>query len=148
MSTSNADLYRRWLLEMWNGQPELADELVPPDFVVHQARTDGAESEARRGPDAVKEMIAMGHAPFEGLRFEIEVGPISEGEYVAARWRGQGRYRGGMPGATAPAGTEVMFGGMDILRVEDGRFAEYWVSSDGLSLMEQLGALGGQAQED
>jgi hypothetical protein len=35
----------------------------------------------------------------------------------------------------------VTFGGIDILRVQDGRFAEYWVSSDGLALMGQLGAL-------
>jgi hypothetical protein len=31
---------------------------------------------------------------------------------------------------------------MDLLRARDGRFAEYWVSSDGLQLMAQLGALG------
>ena len=30
----------------------------------------------------------------------------------------------------------------DLLRVRDGRFAEYRVSSDGLQLMAQLGALG------
>jgi predicted ester cyclase len=47
-----------------------------------------------------------------------------------------------MPGATAPEGTEVTFGGIDIMRVADGRLAEYWVSSDGISLMQQLGALG------
>ena len=33
-------------------------------------------------------------------------------------------------------------GGIDIMRVRDGRLAEYWVSSDGLALMAQLGALG------
>jgi hypothetical protein len=45
-------------------------------------------------------------------------------------------------GATAAVGTPVSFGGIDLLRVEGGRFAEYWVSSDGLALMAQLGALG------
>jgi hypothetical protein len=29
-----------------------------------------------------------------------------------------------------------------MLRAREGRFAEYWVSSDGLELMAQLGALG------
>ncbi|HEY4729132.1 MAG TPA: hypothetical protein VIJ32_13220 [Actinomycetes bacterium] len=47
-----------------------------------------------------------------------------------------------VPGATAPAGTPVAFGGIDLLRARDGQFAEYWVSSDGLQLMVQLGALG------
>ena len=30
---------------------------------------------------------------------------------------------------------------IDIMRIEDGRLAEYWVTSDGLALMAQLGAL-------
>ena len=58
------------------------------------------------------------------------------------RWTARGRYAGGFPGATAPEGTEVVFGGIDIMRVEDGRLAEYWVSSDGIAFMQQLGALG------
>jgi predicted ester cyclase len=36
----------------------------------------------------------------------------------------------------------VTFGGIDIMRVADRRLAEYWVSSDGIALMQQLGALG------
>jgi predicted ester cyclase len=135
-------LYRRWMLELWNGDLALAAELVTDDFVIHQARADGAGSEEPRGPEALVQMVRDGHAPFDGLTFEIEVGPVVEGDLVAARWTGRGRYRGGMPGATAPAGTPVGFGGIDLLRARGGRFAEYWVSSDGLALMGQLGALG------
>jgi predicted ester cyclase len=98
-------LYRRWLLELWNGDLTVAEQLVTADFVVHQAR-------------------------------------VVEGDLVAAGWAGRGRYTGGIPGATAAAGTPVAFGGIDLLRARDGRFAEYWVSSDGLQLMAQLGALG------
>ncbi|HET9560100.1 MAG TPA: hypothetical protein VFS70_23425 [Actinomycetota bacterium] len=47
-----------------------------------------------------------------------------------------------MPGATAAAGTPGGFGGIDLRRARGDRFAEYWVSSDGLALMGQLGALG------
>ena len=88
------------------------------------------------------QLIGDGHAPFDGLTFEIEVGPVVEGDLVAARWAGRGRYQGGMPGATAAAGTPVAFGGIDLLRARGDRFAEYWVSSDGLALMGRLGALG------
>jgi predicted ester cyclase len=135
-------LYRRWLLELWHGDLAAAGEIVTADFVVHQARVDGAASEDLRGPEAIVRMVREGHAPFDDLTFEIEVGPVVEGDLVAARWTCRGRYRGGMPGATAPTGTPVAFGGMDLLRVREGRFAEYWVSSDGLQLMAQLGALG------
>jgi predicted ester cyclase len=135
------ELYRRWLLELWAGDLSVAEQLVTPDFVVHQARADGAPSEEVRGPGALVRMVREGHGPFDGLSFRIEVGPVVEGDLVAARWAGRGRYRGGLPGATASAGTMVSFGGTDLLRARDGRFAEYWVSSDGLLLMAQLGAL-------
>jgi len=87
-------------------------------------------------------MVRTGRAPFSELTCSIEVGPIVEGDMIAARWTARGRYAGGIPGATVPEGTEVAFGGIDIMRVRDGRLAEYWVSSDGLALMQQLGALG------
>jgi predicted ester cyclase len=135
-------LYRRWILELWNGDLAVAGELVTDDFVVHQARVDDAGSEEVRGPEAVVRMVRQGHAPFDDLTFQIEVGPVVEVNMVAARWVGRGRYREGIPGATAPAGTPVAFGGIDLLRARDGRFAEYWVSSDGLALMAQVGALG------
>jgi predicted ester cyclase len=135
-------LYRRWMLELWNGDLAIAGELVTDDFVIHQARADGAASEGPRGPEALVQLVREGHAPFEELTFDIEVGPVVEGDMVAARWLGRGRYRGGLPGATAAAGTPVAFGGIDLLRAGDDRFAEYWVSSDGLQLMAQLGALG------
>jgi ketosteroid isomerase-like protein len=145
MTTRDDDLrrlYRRWMLELWNGDLAVAEELVTDDFVIHQARADGAASEEPRGPEAVRQTVHDGHAPFDDLTFQIEVGPVVEGDMVAARWVGEGRYRGGMPGATAAPGTPVAFGGIDLLRARDGRFAEYWVSSDGLQLMAQLGALG------
>ena len=141
MAADLRGLYRRWLLELWHGDLSVAAELVTDDFVVHQARADQAASEEVRGPDAVVGMVRDGHAPFDGLRFQIEVGPLVDGDMVAARWAARGRYRGGLPGATAPAGTPVAFGGIDLLRAHEGRFCEYWVSSDGLQLMAQLGAL-------
>ena len=135
-------LYRRWLLELWNGDESVAQEILADDFVIHQARAQPGESEALRGPQAGIELVRMGRAPFSELVFAIEVGPIVEGDMIAARWTAIGVYAGGMPGATAPEGTAVNFGGIDIMRVENGRLAEYWVSSDGVALMQQLGALG------
>jgi predicted ester cyclase len=137
-----ARLYERWLLELWHGDESVASEILADDFVVHQARSEPGESEAVRGPQAGIELVRMGRAPFSQLTFAIEVGPIVEADLLAARWIGRGTYAGGLPGATAPRGTEVTFGGIDIMRVADRRLAEYWVSSDGIALMQQLGALG------
>jgi SnoaL-like polyketide cyclase len=135
-------LYRRWLLELWQGGEAVAEQILTPDFVIHQARMGPDDSTIVRGPQAAVELVRMGHAPFSELTISLEVGPIVDGDMVAARWSARGIYAGGIPGATAAPGTVVEFGGIDLMRVANGRFAEYWVSSDGLALMAQLGALG------
>jgi hypothetical protein len=112
-------LYERWLLELWHGDFDLIEELVAPDFAVHQTGADGPQE--FRGHDGLRQMLHGAHEPFEELTFRIDVGPLAEGDLVAARWTGSGRMRGGT--------TQMHFGGTDILRLEDGRFAEYWVTS-------------------
>lgn len=124
-------MYDRWI-EMWNGRPELADERVAPGCPIHQPPND------MRGPEGVRRMVEMGRAPFSAITFRVEVPPIVDGDRLAARWVSEGIYAGGIPGATAEPGTRIAFRGIDIWRVEDGRIAEYWVSSDGLHLMAQL----------
>jgi predicted ester cyclase len=134
----NKNLYRRWLLELWNGDVGIAREIVAPGILIHYG---GIKTENFRGPEGVVKLVRMSRSPFSELRFTIEAGPIAEGEIVAARWTGRGIYEGGMPGATAPAGTRVKFSGTDLLRIESKKFVEYWVSSDSLHLMQQLGAV-------
>lgn len=129
-------LYRRWIDELWNGSYAGVREIVAPDFVFHQP---GQEDVI--GPDPLVERIAQAREPFSDIAFEISVGPIAEGDLVAGRWTARGRYAGGLPGATAEPGTRIEFSGTDVLRVRDGLLAEYWVSSDGMHLMSQLGAM-------
>ena len=78
---------------------------------------------------------------FPDLRFAVETGPIVEEEMVAGRWIAEGTYRGGVPGSSAPPGTQVRFHGNDIWRAEDGLIREYWLSDDLLDLMQQLGVV-------
>lgn len=143
-------LYRRVLLDLWTAEPddvpEMAAALVTDDFVVHQQRMDGTESEARRGPAALAAMVADATGHLRGMQVGIDVGPIVDGDLVAARWTLTGAYRGTIPGATAPPGTELVLRGHDIMRVHRAAgaplFCEYWVISDGLGFMTQLGLLG------
>jgi len=107
------ELYRRWLLELWHGSYDAAEEILTEDFVGHWPERDVT------GREALVELIRETRAMFESLEFELEVGPVEQGEFVAARWTGVGR--------TAEGETPLL--GNDILRVADGRFAEYWVAS-------------------
>ncbi len=93
-----------------------------------------------RSRDALGQWIGGLHAVMTGLVFSIEVGPITDADYLVVRWRARGTYRGGFPGTSdAAIGREIDFTGTDILRVADGKIAEYWVNSDTLLLMQQLG---------
>ena len=100
-SSDLRQLYRRWMLELWNGDLAVAEQIVTGDFVVHQARVDDASSEDLRGPEAVIQMVREGHA-FDGLTFEIEVGSVVEGDLVGARWAGKGATRAACPGPPRP----------------------------------------------
>ncbi|NRQ31030.1 SnoaL-like domain-containing protein [Nonomuraea sp. NN258] len=128
-----AELYERWLLRMWNGDFALAHELVTPDFTGHWPGMDVS------GPDGLTEALRQGHEPFENVTVTLDVGPVVDGDLVAARWTFSGDYLGTIPGATARKGTRVAFSGHDLLRVSEGRFAEYWVISDAQTFSRQLG---------
>ena len=105
-------MYRRWLLELWHGSYEVAEEILTEDFAGHWPDRDV------EGREALVALIRETRAMFESLEFQLEVGPIVNGEFVAARWTGVGRTAEG----------EMPLLGNDILRVADGRFAEYWVA--------------------
>jgi predicted ester cyclase len=85
-------------------------------------------------------MIAQIRGALPDLTFTTEVGPLRDGDFLIGRWRADGHYVGGFPGATAAVGTPVAFTGTDILRLRDGRLAEYWLNGDTLDLLRQLGA--------
>lgn len=134
----NDRLYRRMLLELWHADDgdldTIAAQIAADDFVLYQ---NGAE---HPGAKALADLVRQGRAPFTDVVVVIETGPLIDGDHVAARWSFSGTYTGGIPGATAAAGTRVRFTGIDMIRVAGGRVAEYWVCSDGAALMAQLGA--------
>lgn len=125
-------------LDLWNGDLDRARDLVTADFRVHAAMMDGGDGSAVSGPDGLAGWIAQARAPLDDLSYTIEVGPIAHDDMIALRWVATATYRGGFPGAAAEPGTPIAFAGIDMLRVADGRLAEYWVNSDIHVLLAQL----------
>lgn len=107
-------LYQRWIAELWAGEP-IAAEIVSPDFVGHWPGRDV------HGPDELQQIIDQTRNMLSDLTFNVAIGPLRDGDFVAARWVGSGR------GPDGP----VFFTGNDILRLTaDGqRFAEYWTGT-------------------
>ncbi|MFI1202615.1 ester cyclase [Streptomyces sp. NPDC020883] len=130
-------LYRKWIEELWHADPakmdDLAEQIAAPDFVGHWPGNKVT------GPAQLAAMVRNGVALFSQVRVEVVVGPLVENDLVSARWVFHGTYNGELPESPVAAGTDLSFAGVDIFRCRDGKFTEYWVSSDGLQFMEQLG---------
>ncbi|MDX3128636.1 ester cyclase [Streptomyces europaeiscabiei] len=126
---------------MWNGDTAKASSIISPDFRVHAALLDGTDGSSIRGVEGLVGLIDQIKSVFTDLRFDLEVGPLVDGRYVSARWVATGTYVGGFPGAKAAPGTVITYAGTDTLRVEHGKFAEYWFKDDTLSLLQQLQAV-------
>jgi predicted ester cyclase len=135
----NRRLWDRWI-DLWNGDLELAEQIVHPEFAIHRIPAPHIP-DGLGGQEALKAWVVGTRSFFDDLRFTVEVGPIVDGEMVAGRWVAEGSYQGGLPGSTAPAGTHIRFHGNDIWRAQDGLIREYWLSDDLFDLSQQLGVL-------
>jgi hypothetical protein len=121
-----SDLVHDWL-EFWNGDLARAEQIVHDDFAWHVAPLAGGPSQDHSGRTGLVEWVKGSHENMPGLKFGIDVGPIVQDPFHVVRW-------------FAEAGA-VSFHGTDILRVEDGRIAEYWLNADGLWAAQQLGIM-------
>jgi predicted ester cyclase len=129
-------LARRALDEIYaNGDFELADELVHPDFVDHEP----GHGEQPSGPESVKQTVRHLHGMFGELRFEVE-DEIAEGDKVVQLVTMRGRQTGPLMGRE-PTGKPFAVRHVYIWRIADGKIADHWGSRDDLGLLGQLGLL-------
>ncbi|WP_199807975.1 ester cyclase [Streptomyces sp. NRRL S-350] len=128
-------------LRLWNGDYTQAPRIISPDFTVHAAMLDGGDGSAIRGADGLVAWIAQTRAAFPDLRFTPQLDSLVSGHHASLRWTATGTYTGGFPGAKAEPGTTITFTGTDTLRMENGKFAEYWLNSDTFQLLTQLQVL-------
>jgi steroid delta-isomerase-like uncharacterized protein len=130
----NKALARRVIEEMFNnGNLDVADELIAPDYVDH----DPAMPEEIHGPEGFKEYVSMYRSAFPDIHIEIE-DQIAEGDKVTTRWTGTGTHEGDLAGI-APTGNRVTLPGMEIVRISDGKLVEGWEGYDSMTMMRQLG---------
>lgn len=128
-------------LNVWNGDFSQAPDIISPDFTVHAAMLDGGDGSAVHGVDGLEAMVGQLRGAFPDLHFTMQVDPLFDAHHASVRWTATGTYAGGFPGATAQPGTVVTFTGTDTLRIENGKFVEYWFNADQLQLLTQLRAL-------
>ncbi|MDI3408214.1 ester cyclase [Streptomyces cavernicola] len=139
-------LFERFV-DLWNGEVDFADTpaFIADDFVVHSAELARylgfPDSNRITTRDGLLDWVRSVRTLLDDVRFTTDPGPLRDGDYVSGGYTVTGRYAGGAPTATVAVGTPVRYTGMSIVRLEDDRLAEYWVLSDGLGLLSQLGAI-------
>jgi steroid delta-isomerase-like uncharacterized protein len=131
----NKQLVRRVFAEIVNGADlSLADRLFSADFMVHSS----GRPSATRGPDGLRQFVTALRGAFPDLRLTID-DQIGEGEKVVTRYTIEGTQAGPLQGHP-PTNARVVWTGITIHRISNGRIAESWVELDQLGLFRQLGA--------
>lgn len=128
MSTpDNKERFRRFYERAWNtGDSSVVDELLAADFVNHALPATNHRSHR----ELYRQAIVDNASAFPDYMLIIE-DLIAQGDRVVARWRSA---------CTDPAtGTRITNEGITIVRIVDGRIAEFWKHDDALGVLRQLG---------
>ena len=88
------------------------------------------------GAKAAHQIMLTGFPDYQTVIDDL----IAEGDKVAARITMSGTNTGSFIGIP-PTGKHVLFTGMYIARITNGKIVEHWGEEDGVSLLQQLGVL-------
>lgn len=136
-SEENKAVVRRYVEEyQTGGRVEVATELVAEDFIHHSGP---AWARTKIGREWATMFVTMLHGAFPDIKAVIH-DQIAEGDMVVTRKTFHGTHLGEFMGVAA-TGKPVVFDGIDILRIADGRLAEHWTVVDMNGFMEQIGPL-------
>jgi steroid delta-isomerase-like uncharacterized protein len=131
----NKTVVNRFVEEVINqGRLEQADQLVVADFV----ELDPLPGQ-QPGREGLKEVIAQMRAAFPDIHWVLDE-MVAEGEKVVSRFTWSGTHRGTFLGIPA-TGRSISVKGVVIDRVVAGKMVDSRILMDGLSMMQQLGAL-------
>ena len=134
MSTdANKALVVKRFEELDRGNLGVFDEMFAPGYVL---RFPGAEP---LDLEQTKQFYASLYAALPDLRHSIEE-QVAEGDRVVTRWTARGTHRGDLLGRGGSE-TEIVFSGINIYRIENGKLAESHVNWDVIGVAHQLGLI-------
>lgn len=132
-TTSNVDLALRTQLDYFGqGRYDLAEEVVSPDYVDHEA-PPGTPA----GPEGANAVLRWLRGAFNDLSYEV-MDAFGDGDRVAIRLITRGTHTGEFMGKSA-TGHPFEMEAIHLYRIENGRIAEHWAKRDDVALARQIG---------
>ena len=139
----NKAIARRYIDEFWSqGNAALVEEVIAPDYVVHDPGTPGRMG----GTAGERQAHQMYRTVFPDLHFTVE-DVVGEGDRAVVRWTARGTQQGELLGL-APTGKQATVSGISMVSISAGKIVEHWVNWDTLGMLQQLGAIPAPAQAD
>lgn len=142
MATSPRDIADRFVASVWNeGEIELLDELFAADV---ESRLN---AEVLQGRSALKDFVWQFHRAFPDLRVEA-VSTVVDETALAQGLQMRGTHEGPLL-EIEETGRPVSFTATHILHLgPDGTVVRYWGNFDALGLLQQLGVLGDEPEDE
>lgn len=112
----------------------LIDEICHPEMVI-QDPIQGT----MHGREAFKQLIRFFKGAFPGFRTEIHQ-VIVEGDSIVIHHTHHCVHTGDFLGLP-PTGNQVVVSGLELTRLRDGKFSEWWRHDDDAGLLRQIGVL-------
>jgi len=129
----NKDFLEVFTEDFWNKHNIAAfDKYFSSDFVYHPAGED-------MNAEQYKGLCQIFFNAFPDLHITTD-DLIAEGDKITKIWTAHSTHKGDLMGIPA-TGKSVVFTGIEVFRIKDGKIAELWASMDNLGLFQQLGVI-------
>jgi steroid delta-isomerase-like uncharacterized protein len=132
LSEQNKEKARRSWEIVNQHNPDLIEEVYPPDFVWHEPDQD------LRGYEQAKQFVSTFFAAFPDINITVE-DVLAEGDKAVSRWTIRGTHQGETEEFGPSTEKQMELKGITIHRFEDGKIVEEWEAYDNLSVLQQLG---------
>jgi predicted ester cyclase len=133
----NKAVVRRLFEEVFNQKrPEMLEELLADDTVDHN-KIIFSEPE---GSGGMAEGVRMLLVTFPGSEATVKR-QVAEDDYVSTHLEMAGTNTGPYPRVFEPTGRHTEWETMVLCRMEDGKIAELWGTSDRMGMLTKLGIL-------
>ena len=131
---ANKAIVLRYAEEVWNQRNlDVLDELMTTDVINHSPIRLELDLETHK---QVMSLYLTGFPEFHVTIDDI----IAEGDKVVNRWTATGTHQGELMGVPA-TGNQVVWTGITVSRLADGKIVETWWSYDVLGIFQQIGVI-------